>query len=158
VQKLARILWEGMGYGWGAASYIGVTTPLLPEALERCRRLGFGRIVVFPFFLFTGVLEKRIRKITHAFTHEHRDLDVLYASYLNVHPLLFDIFRERIEEALHGEPNMNCDLCKYRVQLPGFEGAVGQPQAGHHHHVRGIGQHDHSHDHDHGHGHHHHHD
>src|SRR5262245_50234220 len=34
VQKVARILWEGMGFGWAAACYIGVTTPLLPEALE----------------------------------------------------------------------------------------------------------------------------
>ena len=49
-------------------------------------------------------------------------------------------FAERAEEAVHGSPNMNCELCKYRVRLPGFEQAVGQPQVGHHHHVRGIGQ------------------
>jgi sirohydrochlorin cobaltochelatase len=160
VQKLARILGEGMGFGWAAACYIGVTTPLLPEALERCRRMGFGRIVVLPFFLFTGILEKRIRQISYAFGEEQPGVEVLCASYLNVHPLLFDVFRERAEEALHGSPNMNCELCKYRVQLPGFAAAVGQPQAGHHHHVRGIGQdgHGHAHDHDHGHGHHHHHD
>lgn len=151
VQKLARILWEGMGFGWGAASYIGVTTPLLPEALERCRRIGFGRIVVLPFFLFTGILEKRIRSMAQAFGHEHRDTEVVYASYLNVHPLLLDVFRERAQEAIDGSPNMNCELCKYRVSLPGFAAAVGQPQQGHHHHVRGIGQdhHDHPHDHHH---------
>ena len=153
VQKLARILAEGMGFGWGAASYIGVTTPLLPDALERCRRMGFGRIVVFSFFLFTGVLEKRIRSISHAFGHEHPDTEVLYANYLNVHPLLFEVFRERADEAIHGSPNMNCELCKYRVPLPGFAAAVGQPQEGHHHHVRGIGQDDHHHPHDHDHGH-----
>src|SRR5579875_3741990 len=67
VGKLARILWEGMGFGWAAAAYIGVTTPLLPEALTRCHRMGFARIVVFPFFLFTGVLEKRIRRLTAEF-------------------------------------------------------------------------------------------
>src|ERR1051325_11184904 len=153
VQKLARILAEGMGFGWSAASYIGVTTPLLPDALERCRRMGFGRIVVFSFFLFTGVLEKRIRSISHAFGHEHPDTEVLYANYLNVHPLLFEVFRERADEAIHGSPNMNCELCKYRVPLPGFAAAVGQPQEGHHHHVRGIGQDDHHHPHDHDHGH-----
>jgi sirohydrochlorin cobaltochelatase len=155
VQKLARLLWEGMGYGWGAACYIGVTTPLLPEALERCRRLGFGRILVFPFFLFTGVLEKRIRHTAESFGREHPETDVLCAGYLNVHPLLLDVFRERAQEALHGSPNMNCELCKYRVRLPGFADAVGQPQEGHHHHVRGIGQeglHNHHHGHD---GHHH---
>jgi sirohydrochlorin cobaltochelatase len=149
VCKLARLLGEGMGYGWSAACYIGVTTPLLPEALERCRRTGFARVLVFPFFLFTGVLEKRIRQQTLDFARQHPQTDFLCAGYLDVHPLLYEAFAERAEEAVHGSPNMNCELCKYRVRLPGFEQAVGQPQAGHHHHVRGIGQDDHHHDHPH---------
>src|SRR5262245_1395568 len=151
VGKLARILWEGMGYGWAAAAYIGVTTPLLPEALDRCRRMGFARIIVFPFFLFTGILEKRIRSITKEFAGSHKDTEFVCAPYLNVHPLLVEVFAERAHEAVHGLPHMNCELCKYRVQLPGFAETVGQPQTGHHHHVRGIGQ-------DKGHHHHHHHD
>jgi len=140
VCKLGRMLGEGMGYGWSATCFIGVTTPLLPEALERCRRLGFARILVFPFFLFTGVLEKRIRRQTLEFAQLHPETGFLCAAYLDAHPLLFSAFAERAEEAVHGSPNMNCELCKYRVRLPGFEHAVGQPQVGHHHHVRGIGQ------------------
>ena len=158
VGKVARILWEGMGYGWAAAAFIGVTTPLLPEALDRCRRMGFARIMVFPFFLFTGILEKRIRSITREFAGMHKDVEFLCAPYLNVHPHLMEVFAERAHEAVHGQPHMNCELCKYRVQLPGFEQAVGQPQTGHHHHVRGIGQDDgrhHHHHHDGGHHHHH---
>jgi sirohydrochlorin cobaltochelatase len=147
IQKLARMLWEGMGFGWGAACYIGVTTPLLPEALERCRRMGFGRIIVFPFFLFTGILEKRIRSQSLAFGKDHPATEVLCADYLNVHPWLIEVFRERIEEALHGSPNMNCELCKYRVHIPGFAADEGKPQHGHHHHVRGIGQEHHHHHH-----------
>jgi sirohydrochlorin cobaltochelatase len=157
VCKLARLLGEGMGYGWSAACFIGVTTPLLPEALQRCGRMGFARVLVFPFFLFTGVLEKRIRAQTTEFAREHPDTDFLCAGYLDTHPLLFEAFAERAEEAVHGSPNMNCELCKYRVRLPGFEQAVGQPQVGHHHHVRGIGQDEHGHHHHHGHDHHHHH-
>jgi sirohydrochlorin cobaltochelatase len=154
VQKLARLLWEGMGLGWAAACYIGVTTPLLTEALARCHRMGFKRIIVFPFFLFTGILEKRIRRQTLEFAAEHPDTDFLCADYLNAHPLLLDVFVERSDEAVQGSPNMNCELCKYRVRLPGFEEAVGQPQVGHHHHVRGAGQdgdghHHHGHDHHH---------
>jgi sirohydrochlorin cobaltochelatase len=151
VQKLARILWEGMGFGWGAACYIGVTTPLLPEALTRCHRMGFARIMVLPFFLFTGVLEKRIRRLTATFAAQHPEAEFLCAEYLDVHPLLLEVFVERSYEAVYGSPNMNCETCKYRVRLPGFEQAVGQPQVGHHHHVRGIGQDSDGH-------HHHHHD
>ena len=75
VGKLARILWEGMGYGWAAAAFIGVTTPLLPEAIDRCRRMGFGRILIFPFFIFTGVLEKRIRE----YTDTQKAKDILFS-------------------------------------------------------------------------------
>jgi sirohydrochlorin cobaltochelatase len=145
VHKLARLLWEGMGYGWAAAGFIGVTTPLLPEALDRCQRLGFSRIVVFPFFLFTGILEKRIRKQTAEFAARHAETDFLCAGHLNDHPLLFEAFAERVEEAVHGSPNMNCELCKYRVHLPGFAASLGQPQVGHHQHVRGVGQESHGH-------------
>jgi sirohydrochlorin cobaltochelatase len=97
-------------------------------------------IMVLPFFLFTGVLEKRIRRLTAEFAAQHADTEFLCTDYLNAHPLLVELFEERAEEAIHGSPNMNCELCKYRVQLPGFEAALGQPQYGHHHHVRGLGQ------------------
>jgi sirohydrochlorin cobaltochelatase len=44
---------------------------------------------------------------------------------------------------------MNCQLCKYRTQIIGYESDAGAPQAGHHHHVRGIGTDgDHPHHHD----------
>jgi sirohydrochlorin cobaltochelatase len=102
--------------------------------------MGFGRIIVLPFFLFTGVLEKRIRWLTAEFAAQHPDTEFLCTDYLNAHPLLVEVFEERAEEAMHGSPHMNCELCKYRVRLPGFEPALGQPQYGHHHHVRGIGQ------------------
>jgi len=34
---------------------------------------------------------------------------------------------------------MNCQMCKYREQVLGFEADIGQPQESHHHHVEGIG-------------------
>jgi hypothetical protein len=33
---------------------------------------------------------------------------------------------------------MNCELCQYRVQLPGFEAAVGKPQYAHHQPARAM--------------------
>jgi sirohydrochlorin ferrochelatase len=132
VQKLARLLWEGMGFGWAAACYIGITTPRLPEALACCQRMGFARILVFPFFLFTGRLEKRIRKLTAEFAAEHPETEVPVADYLDAHPILVQVLLERAQEAVHGNAHMNCELCQYRVQLPGFEAAVGKPQYAHH--------------------------
>jgi sirohydrochlorin ferrochelatase len=132
VQKLARLLWEGMGFGWAAACYIGITTPRLPEALACCQRMGFARILVFPFFLFTGRLEKRIRNLTAEFAAVHAETELLVADYLDAHPLLIQVLLERAQEAVQGNAHMNCELCQYRVQLPGFEAAVGKPQYAHH--------------------------
>jgi sirohydrochlorin cobaltochelatase len=158
VSKVARMLWEGMGFGWAEAAYSGVTAPLVDAALARAARLGFRRIVVFPYFLFTGVLVKRIYHWTDEAALANPGIEFLKADYLNGHPLVLDTFVDRVEEALSGTGNMNCQMCKYREQVIGFEGDRGAPQAGHHHHVRGIGAdaghaHSNSHDHDHDHSH-----
>ena len=60
VAKVARMLWEGIGFAHAEIGYSGVAHPRTEVALERAARLGFRRIVVFPYFLFTGVLVRRI--------------------------------------------------------------------------------------------------
>ena len=152
VAKVARMLWEGMGFGWAEVGYSGVAHPRVEALLERAVRLGFRRIVVFPYFLFTGVLVQRIYAQTEAVAARHPEIEFLKAGYLNDHPLVLDTFVERIQGIATGDVNMNCLLCKYRARIIGHEGAVGAPQQGHHHHVEGIGtdthrHHDHDHDH-----------
>ncbi len=161
VCKVARMLWEGMGFGWAETCYSGVAHPRVDAGLERAVKLGFKRIIVFPWFLFTGILVRRIYDQTDAVAANHPDVDFVKAPYLNDHPLVLDCFADRVEDILRGTVNMNCQLCKYREQVIGFEDSVGAVQAGHHHHVSGIGTdggHHHGHDHGHGHGRHHHHD
>ena len=60
IAKLARMLCEGMGFGWAETVFSGVASPLVEPGLLRALNLGFPRIIVFPYFLFTGVLVKRI--------------------------------------------------------------------------------------------------
>jgi sirohydrochlorin cobaltochelatase len=139
ISKVARMLWEGMGFGWCEVAYSGVTFPLVGPGLEHAARLGYKRIIVFPYFLFTGVLVKRIYRITDQMAARHPEIEFLKAEYLNDHPLVLDCFAERVEEILVGQNNMNCQMCKYREQVLGFEAEVGLPQEGHHHHVEGIG-------------------
>ena len=161
VNKVMRMLWEGFGFGWGEVCYSGVTFPLVEPGLRHAARLGYRRIVVFPYFLFTGVLVKRIYAHTDRVAAEHPEIEFLKAGYLNDHPMVLDAFTDRVHEILNGENNMNCKLCKYRAQILGFEAEVGLAQESHHHHVEGIGTgdhvHSHSHSHDDGDDHHHHH-
>jgi sirohydrochlorin cobaltochelatase len=170
VAKVTRMLWEGLGLGWAETAYSGVTFPLVEPGLEHATRLGYKRIVVFPYFLFTGILVQRIYHYTDIVAAKHPEIEFIKASYLNDHPLVLDAFAERVEEIRNGENNMNCQLCKYREQFLGFENEVGLRQESHHHHVEGVGTgtdessdavedahshvHEHSHDHNHNHGHH----
>ncbi len=139
VAKVMRMLWEGMGFGWGEVAYSGVTFPLVTPAIDHAAKLGYRRIVVLPYFLFTGVLVKRIYDAAEEAQAKYPQIEILNAPYLDDHPLVIDTFLDRIREMLVGQNLMNCALCKYREQVLGFEAEVGLKQESHHHHVEGIG-------------------
>jgi len=138
VAKVTRMLVEGFGFGWGETVYSGVTFPLVEPGLRQVVRLGYRRVVVFPYFLFSGVLVSRIREHTQRVAADHPEVEFLEAGYLGDHPLVLATFTERVEEILRGDTAMNCSLCKYRAQVLGFEQEVGAPQHSHHHHVEGL--------------------
>lgn len=157
ITKITRMLEEGMGFGWAMTCFSGVTTPLVPDALSRAHGLGFKQVIIFPYFLFTGRLVKKIYQWADEYQAEHPEIKVVKAGYLNDHPLVMKTFDDKLNNAEKGTGNMNCQLCQYRVQILGNEHKVGQPQEGHHHHVRGSGtdadHHHHHGDHDHSHEH-----
>jgi cobalt transport protein ATP-binding subunit len=125
--KVARLLADGRGLGMVEPAFAGVAQPDVPTALERLRRLGARTIVVAPFLLFTGVLVPRLYAAAEAYANEHPDLDVRAAGHLGPDRRLARLVLERYREALRGDVRMNCDLCTYRVRLPGYEDKVGMP-------------------------------
>jgi sirohydrochlorin cobaltochelatase len=135
VAKVSRMLVEGFGFGWGETVYSGVTFPLVEPGLRHVVRLGYKRIIVFPYFLFSGVLVTRIRQHSERVANDYPEVEFLHASYLGDHVRVQETFVERVDEVLGGETAMNCSLCKYRAQVLGFETEVGLAQASHHHHV-----------------------
>jgi precorrin-8X/cobalt-precorrin-8 methylmutase len=138
IAKLARMLEEGMGFGGVYVCYSGTAQPLVADGLRAAARLGFQRLIVLPFFLFDGVLVKRIYAAADALEACAPALEVLKAGYLGAHPLMAEVFIERARQAVVGRAAMNCSLCKYRVQIVGFEEQVGEPQRAHHLRVRGL--------------------
>ncbi|HEY6926143.1 MAG TPA: precorrin-8X methylmutase [Steroidobacteraceae bacterium] len=136
VSKLARMLEEGMGFGASFVCYAGTAAPDLRDGLRRAARLGCERIVVFPYFLFDGVLVKRIYTAADELHARHPELEVLKAGYLGADDAVAQVFLERAREGLEGRASMNCSLCKYRVQIVGYEEQVGSPQQPHHLKVR----------------------
>jgi precorrin-8X/cobalt-precorrin-8 methylmutase len=139
VSKLARILEEGMGFGGSYVCYSGTAEPGVAEGFEQAARLGFRRLIVVPFFLFTGVLIKRIEAAVAVVSASRPQVEVLQAGYLGSHPLTAEALLDRAREAFEGKAHMNCSLCKYRTAIIGYESEKGAPQEGHHFHVRAGG-------------------
>ncbi len=184
VAKIARMLQEGMGFGWCEVGYSGVTFPLVEPCLTHVTRLGYKRVIVFPYFLFSGILIDRIYGFTDQVAAAHPDMQFVKAGYLGDHPQVLETFAARITEQAGEVPPPNCAMCQYRTQILGFEAELGAVQESHHHHVEGQGanapgatvetcdlcenfctgecrldmedHHHHHHDHDHPHDHHHH--
>ena len=138
VSKLTRMLEEGLGFGGSLVCYSGTAKPLVGNGLRAAARLGFARVVVLPYFLFDGVLVKRVYAACRALAERHPEVEVVEAGYLGVHSHVASVFLDRAQEGWEGRAHMNCSLCKYRVQIVGFEEQVGTPQQGHHGHARGL--------------------
>jgi sirohydrochlorin cobaltochelatase len=139
VSKVARMLWEGFGFGWCEVGYSGVTFPLVEPCLSHVTRLGYKRVIVAPYFLFTGILIDRIYGFTDKVAAAHSDIQFVKAGYLSDHDKVLEQFAERVLEQRDGGVPDNCALCKYREQVLGFEHEVGAVQESHHHHVEGQG-------------------
>ncbi|MGW4203308.1 sirohydrochlorin chelatase [Streptomyces sp. NPDC004726] len=155
VLKAARLLWEGRGYAGVETAFVSLAAPDVPNGLDRCVRLGARRVVVLPYFLFTGILPERVRAQTKEWAAQHPEVEVFAADVIGPTDELLDLVMERYREAVAGDIRMNCDSCVYRIALPGFEDKVGMPQQPHyhpdddgHHHGHGNGGHGHD-----GHGH-----
>ena len=130
VAKVTRMLWEGFGFGWAETAYSGVTFPLVEPALEKAARLGFRRIVVFPYFLFTGILvaahlrrDGRGRRAPSRRSSSSRRPTSTTIRWCST-PSSSGSARSST-----GDNLMNCQLCKYRDADPRLRGG-GRPAAG----------------------------
>ncbi len=138
--KMARMLWEGSGFMGVEICFIGITHPRLDQGFARAWTWGARRVIVLPYFLFTGVLVKRIQETAEEQGRLHPEVQVQAMAEIGLDPVLFELLQRREVEARTGQVAMNCELCKFRraFQMP------GQVHAGHDH-----GGHSHGHDHAH---------
>jgi sirohydrochlorin cobaltochelatase len=160
--RLTRIVTENLGFGWSETVYSGVTFPSVGRGLEMALKLGYKKIVVAPYFLFSGKLIDRIYNYVEFVAKSAPDVTFYKAHYLSDQDHVIDTFVERIEEAKSGTIVETQDLmASFKERL-----AKGEVNV-HHHHAEfrdpkdelSANGHDHSHDHGHSHhdhGHHHH--
>ncbi len=133
VVKTTRLLWEGRDYPLAETAFVSLARPGVLEGLERCRLLGARQIVVARYFLFPGVLPDRVIEQVGQYAAAHPELDIRCADVLGDCAEVAALVYERYHEALTGDIRMNCDMCVYRIAMPGFEHRVGEPQHPHDH-------------------------
>jgi sirohydrochlorin cobaltochelatase len=133
VVKTARLLWEGRDYPLAETAFVSLARPGVADGLERCRLLGARQIVVARYFLFPGVLPDRVAEQAAAYAAAHPGLDIRCADVLGDCDEIAALVYQRYHEALSGDIRMNCDMCVYRIAMPGFEHRVGAPQHPHDH-------------------------
>jgi sirohydrochlorin cobaltochelatase len=137
VYKMARILWEGSGYHTIETCFIGITHPRMEEGFRRARLYQPKRIIVLPYFLFTGALMKKIFNITAEQQLQFPEIRMDSLPEMGMQREMFKIVREREIETQLGTVQMNCEMCKFRLAAVGDGATHG---------------HDHGHDHGHNHG------
>lgn len=133
VAKVARLLWEGREWPLVEPGFVSLAEPAVPDVLDRCHALGAERVVVLPYFLFTGVLVRRVRDQAIAWARRHPGVEVATAAPLGPDERVARLLLARHDQARDGQARANCDTCQYRVALPGYEGRVGAAQRLHHH-------------------------
>ncbi len=141
VYKLARMMWEGSGYHTVETCFIGIAHPRLEEGFRRSRLYAPKRIIVLPYFMFTGVLMEKIEGIAVQQQALHPEAEVVMLPEMGIHPQLISVLRDREIETQTGQVAMNCEMCKFRIVA-----TREADRSGH--------GHDHNHDSGHGHDHH----
>jgi sirohydrochlorin cobaltochelatase len=129
VHKLARLLYEGREFDDVAATFIGVTDPVLDETLHRVAKTRPDAIVVLPYMLGDGVLTGRIREGADSFDEEYPYISAAAGDPLGTDSRLLDVLSDRWQEARTDSVEMSCDTCKYKVDLEGYAEDVGGARA-----------------------------
>jgi sirohydrochlorin cobaltochelatase len=127
--KLARLLSEGRGFAGVLPCFIGITTPLVADALEMAARSRPARLLVIPYFLFDGRLVAKLEAEVGDFARRYPWIQTSLARHLGPDPRLVDVIEDRLEEALAGRAPLPCDTCQYRAPIAGVVKHVGGQQA-----------------------------
>ncbi len=79
--------------------FIELTTPLVPESLDRCVGLGARRVIVLPVILLAaGHVKVELPHELDEAKERHLGVEFLYGRHIGLDPLVIDIMRERLAD------------------------------------------------------------
>ncbi|MFG2287987.1 sirohydrochlorin chelatase [Streptomyces sp. NPDC048595] len=110
VARAARLLWEGRGFAGVETAFVTQAAPDVPAGLDRCRALaaaapgadGANRIVVLPYFFFSGGLFERLCMQTEGWAAAYPDTEVYGAQPIGTGAEVAEVVMERYRETVAG--------------------------------------------------------
>ncbi len=79
--------------------FIELTTPLVPESLDRCVALGARRVIVLPVILLAaGHVKVELPHELDEAKERHPGVEFLYGRHIGLDPLVIEVMRERLAE------------------------------------------------------------
>ena len=91
-----------LGLAEALAAFSGIAKPSIEEGLRLAAQSGAKRVLVVPYFLFTGKLLKKLRTETEAVAAANTEIEFHVTKHLFGHPLLEEFLLDRIRELTEG--------------------------------------------------------
>ncbi|MCL6636405.1 MAG: sirohydrochlorin chelatase [Alicyclobacillus sp.] len=101
--KIGRWLWEYTGVHTVETCFSGITFPRLPQGVERAIALGAQRVLVLPYYIFTGVLMKRMQSTLEELQQRYPHVPMRMAEPFGVNDLLVRVVLDEISQVLAPE-------------------------------------------------------
>jgi precorrin-8X/cobalt-precorrin-8 methylmutase len=105
VETILSQLGEKMGFSKTLACFAGTSQHYLEDMQEKFTPQGFRRVILLPFFLFTGIWVKRVNALADTFQSKYPDTEFLKASCLSHHDLIIDALIQRVRESVSNKSN-----------------------------------------------------
>ena len=89
-----------LGFGKTLIFFVGSDRHSLEDIQENFTPQGFRRVILLPFFLFTGVWVKRVNALADTFQKKFLDTEFLKAPCLSDHDMIVDALIQRVKECV----------------------------------------------------------
>ena len=100
VEKILSQLGENMGFGKTLTGFAGSSQHYMEDMQEKFKPQRFRRVILFPFFLFSGVWVKRVHALADTLQGKYPHTEILKTSCLSHHALIIDALIQRVRESV----------------------------------------------------------
>jgi precorrin-8X/cobalt-precorrin-8 methylmutase len=100
VEKTLFQLGDNMGFGKTLTGFAGSSQNHIEEMREKFKSQRFRRVILLPFFLFSGFWVKRVHALADSLQSKYPNTEILKTSCLRHHALIIDALIQRVRESV----------------------------------------------------------